>query len=114
MLKFNHKGKVYFMDRDVYLAHKKFMDEEEKIIIDTMVREKKLFLSKEEFEKTLLNVPKPQEALLSRQEIDNLMKNNLRFDEEYRRGVHETWGGRAIIVYDILYRLINEANVKRR
>lgn len=68
-------------------------------------------LDPKEFEKQLLCIPKPQEPLLNRQEIAKIMENSIRFDEEYRRGVHENWGGRPITVYDILYRLVNE-NIK--
>ena len=65
-------------------------------------------MSEEEFKKQMLNMPKSQEALFTRQEIDKIWESDVRFTEEYRRGVHETWGGRAIVVYDVMYRLINE------
>ncbi len=70
-------------------------------------------LSNEEFKRQLLCTPKPQEALFKREEVEKIMNNNIRFDEEYKRGVHETWGGRAIVVYDILYRLIEENELVR-
>jgi hypothetical protein len=47
-------------------------------------------------------------AIFTDEEIKFLKENNIKFTEEYKRGVHETWGGRAIIVYDILYRLLND------
>ena len=66
-------------------------------------------MTESEFKRALLVLPKQEEPLLTRQEIDKLWESDVRFTEEYRRGVHETWGGRAIVVYDILYRIINES-----
>lgn len=59
--------------------------------------------------------PKPEDPLLTRKEIEMIMENNISFDETYRRGVHESWGGRAAVVYDILYRIINtHANLQKK
>ena len=66
-------------------------------------------INSDQFRRELLNLSDTQkEGLLTKEEVDNIIRNNIRFDESYRRGVHETWGSRGIIVYDILYRIINK------
>lgn len=48
------------------------------------------------------------ESIVTEEELKSLTENDIQFTEEYKRGVHENWGGRAIIVYDILYRILKE------
>jgi len=45
---------------------------------------------------------------IEREDLLKLFDLDIEFNEEYRRGVNETWGGRAVAVYELLYKALHE------
>lgn len=48
---------------------------------------------------------------IQRDDLLKLFDLDIEFTEEYRRGVNETWGGRAIACYELLYKLLHDVSI---